>query len=768
MVDFFWGNSPVSFPSVSSRIKKEMLEFIQEENIEFISYLQIAKDTLEEKGESSKELVDEFIKIFDEIKADKLMPLMRGHDDGEKAIENFTTSKIKDKTITNEENVNFLNELTVGDLSDSDKINRLRGFGALKFGQAFETLPEFDADDFLSTFKEDDYKIDIDLRFQDVIPDDMDDYNSEISPIRFSYGKENITFTSPYTDSQIIDAKKEHLVNETNQEPDFTPKKTKSYPPRIVKTMEINILDTTVEALEDGARVTVVPVELIYNKNNKLTGKFKVTGAEKVLNHNKFIDLAIAGLKDRNDTMIDNRIYDLGSEGLVRIVKGNFEGAGLTIRADRKTEDDIADKFYKMFLPIQTNVIEPMLSNPLNAINYRGVVNFKTERSVNNSLTRKIERLAETVGKGKKSDWKAGKDEDGNPRFIESVEVMVDGKFKRLSVKQAQELEGEAWTNKDTKEKISNAEYMALGQQQRLAYTPNYYVITIDGETRTPTNEVSTTHRTIKAYRLKNAPEDAYAEKPKATKGFFRRFKESNKRGDFGNAYSGFKRFLTEEEGKQKMQQMEERQEEENKKEKPSQFTPFNQIYRKGLNFTFEGDFVTREEYEKLSDKVKERSRLVLLNKKRIQQMNFIDKDDYEPIYEERELNPEAVDEKGKLTPQALEDAKELQFRETLRQREAKRRVRKPAEIDSPAKFGRVTDKSLAVVTGPDYVLNPLVTYANIQDAFKPAILHIELVVTEIGEFSLNPMQKRRNDEMTNVIEDIRENLSVLEDKLGE
>lgn len=148
--------------------------------------------------------------------------------------------------------------------------------------------------------------------------------------------------------------------------------------------------------------------------------------------------------------------------------------------------------------------------------------------------------------------------------------------------------------------------------------------------------------------------------------------------------------------------------------------------------------------------------------------MNFIDKDDYEPIYEERELNPEAVDEKGKLTPQALEDAKELQFRETLRQREAKRRVRKPAEIDSPAKFGRVTDKSLAVVTGPDYVLNPLVTYANIQDAFKPAILHIELVVTEIGEFSLNPMQKRRNDEMTNVIEDIRENLSVLEDKLGE
>ena len=37
-------------------------------------------------------------------------------------------------------------------------------------------------------------------------------------------------------------------------------------------------------------------------------------------------------------------------------------------------------------------------------------------------------------------------------------------------------------------------------------------------------NEISTTHRTIREYRLKDAPEDAYAEKAKSTPIFRLRF----------------------------------------------------------------------------------------------------------------------------------------------------------------------------------------------------------------------------------------------------
>ena len=129
---------------------------------------------------------------------------------------------------------------------------------------------------------------------------------------------------------------------------------------------------------------------------------------------------------------------------------------------------------------MQEAVIEPMLNNPLKAYTYKGEVNFKTERTVNNSLTRKIALLEE----GKQ--WKSGTDEQGNPATIQTVEVMVDGKFKRLSPQAAMKLESEAWTNKETGEKISNGNYVSMDKAERIKYKPNYYVITVDGSQRTP------------------------------------------------------------------------------------------------------------------------------------------------------------------------------------------------------------------------------------------------------------------------------------------
>lgn len=763
MVSFLWGNSTLELPSNSSRIKSEMLEFIQEENTEFISYFVLAKENLQQKGEDPKELIDEFEKILKEINDSELMPLIRGHDDGEVAIKNFTTRKLRNETITNEDNVKFLNELKVSGLSDSATLNRLRGFGALKFGQAFENLPEFDAEDYLGQFGLlRDYPIDVDLTFKEVLPDEMDDYNSEMSPIRFSYGKQNIIFNAPFTDEEIIDVKKNYLIDTTKQEPDFAPSKTKSYPPRITMTMKIDIPEKVVKELSASAKITVQPVKSITDKNDRATGRYKDSGSSYEMEHSEFIELGVAGLKNRTSSMVDNRIYDLGDKGLVKIVKGNYEGAGRQVSVPDSTENEIKKKFLPMLKMVEESVIQPILSNPLKVHTYKGEVNFKTFRDATNSLTRKIERLAEG------QQWKAGKDEDGNPAFINSVQVMVDGQYKNLSEEKAMELEGEAWTNKETGEKISNADYVSMDKAQRMAYKPNYYIITVDGSQRTPTNEVSTTHRNIRKYRLKDAPEDAYAEKAKKIEGYVLKPQESKKASDFFARYpAGFKRFVNEEEANELRQKLEARQEEENKKEKPSQFNTFDDFYKKGTTSEFEGNFISREEYEKLSDDDKLDTRLVEISPKRLN-LGSLEKGDYEPIYDERELDPEAVDEKGKLTPQALKDAKELKFRERLRQRASKRVSRKPPKIEDPSKFGRVTDKALAVVTGEGFQLNPLVYYANIKEAFERTILHIELVVTDLGEFTLSPMQRRRNDEMANAIEDIKENLSVLTEKLGE
>ena len=279
MVSILWGNDNIELPATSSRIKSEMLEFIQEENVEFISYLKIAKENAEQKGEDVQPIIDEFEKILDDIKNDSLMPLIRGHDDGEEAIKNFTTTRIRNERMSNQDNISFLEGLKVSDLNDSSVLNRLRGFGALKFGQAFENLPDFDADEFLQAYTEEDYGITVDLTFKEVLPDDMDKYDSLESPIRFGYGNQNILFASPYTEEEIIEAKKESLVNATNQQPDFRPSKSKSYPPRITMDMNIKIPDKVVKELEANAKITVQPVKLITDKNNKSTGRFKDNGS---------------------------------------------------------------------------------------------------------------------------------------------------------------------------------------------------------------------------------------------------------------------------------------------------------------------------------------------------------------------------------------------------------------------------------------------------------------------------------------------------------
>ena len=776
MVSLFWGNDNIELPASSSRIKSEMLEFIQEENVEFISYLQIAKETAEEKGQDVQAIISEFQKILDDIKNDSLMPLIRGHDDGEEAIKNFTTTKIRNERMSNQDNISFLEGLKVSDLNDSSVLNRLRGFGGLKFGQAFENLPDFDADEFLQAYSEDDYGITVDLTFKEVIPDDMDKYDSYESPIRFSYGNQNILFASPYTEEEIIEAKKEFLVDTTSQQPDFRPSKSKSYPPRITMDMDIKIPDKVVKELEANAKITVQPVKLITDKNNKSTGRFKDNGSAYEMQHKEFIELGVAGMKDRTNAMQDNRVYDLGTKGLVKIIKGNYEGAGRSVSVPESTEKEIAKKFFPMLKKVQEAVIEPMLNNPLKAYTYKGEVNFKTERTVNNSLTRKIALLEE----GKQ--WKSGTDEQGNPATIQTVEVMVDGKFKRLSPQAAMKLESEAWTNKETGEKISNGNYVSMDKAERLNYKPNYYVITVDGSQRTPSNEVSTTHRTIREYRLKNAPEDAYAEKAKKTPVFRLILSDTDKKKNQQSDYVGslpkvLKQGSQEHKDLQKKFVVagtfgpvytEEEKEKINKdleaeKKPPKTFRRVGALYgKKTAILNYQGDYIDKGEYDKLQAMQGDEdeyvpARKVVISPKRLNELDILGRAVYEPVYDERELKEDNE-----------ADKKELEARR-LKAKRAERKVsRKPADIADPSKFGRVTDKALAVVTGEGVQLNPLIYYANIKEAFQNVILHIELVITDVGEFTLSPMQRRKNDEMTNIIDDLRENLSVLNEKMGE
>ena len=191
-------------------------------------------------------------------------------------------------------------------------------------------------------------------------------------------------------------------------------------------------------------------------------------------------------------------------------------------------------------------------------------------------------------------------------------------------------------------------------------------------------------------------------------------------------------------------------------KEENTKLLPFDKRYKKSDVSSYDGEYIDRKEYEKLKALKGDEDEFRFTRKVKISLKAFLklsrDKSDYEPIY----------GKDIKLTQKEI-DASKLR---------AKRRANtvsseRPPSIESPAKYGKNVFRGMAVVSGEDVQLNALTTYQNVQKAFKNLKLRIELEFRNFGNFKLTPARRRKNDEMSNVIEDIRENLIVLEEKLG-
>ena len=713
MTDFEWGNRPFSFPNDYNRVKEEMKDYISEEDINFVSNLRIAISILKQNGEDPDVIISEFKKMYEEILQEDLLQLIKKHDDGEIAIKNFTTTKVGNKPIKNDKNEEFIAKLKIQDLKDSKSLDRLRGFGSLEFTNRPQDLPEFDAEDLLESYIDKQDYLDnmaVNFEFREILPDDMDDYDSVMSPIRFGYGSENVVFVLPVKEETIIELKKEHIVEETNQQPDFFPKKSKDHYGPVYYDISLDIPNEVVQEMEDDRIMTVQPVKALTNKNDKPTGKYENVGSPFKLKNHEFQKLGQANMENRNNSMINEGIFELEGKGLIKVViidkkgeivgRGRTDGAGKTIKVPDATINELKNKIYDVLKTIETKMYKPLLENPHVANTYKAVFSFK------------------------------------------------DAKYKQLSIEEAQKLESEAWTHKETKQKISNSEYLSKDPEEKNKYSPNYNIIDNNGVELNPLNETATTRRNITGYRLKDAPEDAYAEKTTTTKVF--------RRSDKNKAN---KPILSEEEGNALRQSIEERKQKllsDGDTDAANKLLPFDKRYNEGISSAYKGEYIDRAEYEKLKSLKGDEDEYQFTRKVNISAKEFLrlsqGEYDYEPIY----------GEDIKLTPKELEASK-------LR---AKRRANaeskeNPPVINKPDRFGKNVYRGMAVVSGQEVSLNALTTYRNVQEAFKNLKLRIELEFKNFGRFKLTPARRRKNDEMSNVIEDIRENLIVLEEKLG-
>ena len=102
-----------------------------------------------------------------------------------------------------------------------------------------------------------------------------------------------------------------------------------------------------------------------------------------------------------------------------------------------------------------------------------------------------------------------------------------------------------------------------------------------------------------------------------------------------------------------------------------------------------------------------------------------------------------------------------------MQNRRQGRQMQGEVRIDTPDVFGDVKTRGMSVTPVAEGIqLNALIEFKNIDEAFANCILSFEIVVEEIGEFRISPMQRRKNDEMVEVLEDLKENYMALEQKL--
>ena len=134
MVSFLWGNSRKSFPDSKETIKREMKDYILDINVDFIADYRNSIRTAQQEKVDTAELNEAFEEILKEILKEPLLDYIKAHDEGKKAINNFTTFRVRGERKENKPNIELLNDpdLLLEKLFDSKILAKLRGQGQLE------------------------------------------------------------------------------------------------------------------------------------------------------------------------------------------------------------------------------------------------------------------------------------------------------------------------------------------------------------------------------------------------------------------------------------------------------------------------------------------------------------------------------------------------------------------------------------------------------------------------------------------------------------
>jgi hypothetical protein len=433
MVNFNWGKQTLSLPRSASFIETQMKDYVLNGDKEFRRKMRKAIESVEDSEPNSAALKSELTKILEKVLNEPLKPILERDAASWKGF-----SRKRDKT-PNEANLSFIEDKTVGDITNARVLGRLKGTDVSFIRGGKTKLPDFDFDDFFSAYGKEP-RIAFELLFREHAKFN-DRFNYSHQPARSGL-KGHIEAKFPAFDyGDLEKVKADFILETTGQEAGYRPSNTKINIAKEVIDYSFNIPESVLNKLEGRSSKEDYVIEAKINED----GEFESVGEKIPISSdtndeiNTFVVLsAISDLK-RTDEMKDEGIIQIedkyytfnftpeGESGKQAYLEFEGDGAG-TIEGFFKDEG---------VKNIIMRILKPFLVVPDEVYSFKVIGNIRTKKTKEptyREFATEAEDLIEMeTGKPVSQQMvdeqskrafshKTEKDEDGNKIFISEEE----------------------------------------------------------------------------------------------------------------------------------------------------------------------------------------------------------------------------------------------------------------------------------------------------------------------------------------------------------
>jgi hypothetical protein len=483
MVAFRWGNQNLSLPNSANFLKTEMNDFLSTGDRSFVVKFKRAKESVQGSNLNEQEFMGEFKKIYEEVLQQPLKPLLENKD-GWKQFSNIKSGK--KGTITNQANIDFIDDQKIENLTDAKVLTRLKGAGALEFAKEGKVeLPPFP---FEEAFPKSEFTLGYGRDLEKFIDDDVRlRVNSQGDGWNLAYKKENARLDAhmqiifpPIDEGKIMAEKADYILETTGQNATF---KSKSSQLKVGTEIIEHSFDLTekdlkkIGALFKGTQLT--PMKLVDDKfevdgeRQPITTKIGGEGLESEL---AFLT-ALSDL-ERTQEMLDEDIVVLGEQYYYyKQPSGTLDNINLDLL-------DEAKEFVFANQELLLRILKPYLDEPTAVYTGKILANIKTKQKPKDTFRATALSTQTKDAKYSKTRYAENKEnpeERITPEKYKALPIEERKKYKLVSKpltdEEIMELTEQAFKHKETGETISELGYQALSNEDKKNYKTNLQVL---------------------------------------------------------------------------------------------------------------------------------------------------------------------------------------------------------------------------------------------------------------------------------------------------